>query len=140
MRLPMISGIVADGTAEFGTSYPLNLEIVAVDNRISKGQFRATAGAIPFANGPGVDRGGINWNGTLYRVMGTKLVQVSQGGTVTVLGDVGGAGPVTFDIAFQHLIVRSSDQLYYWDGAALTHVTDTDLGQWSICCGSTATR
>jgi hypothetical protein len=26
------------------------------------------------------------------------------------------------------LIVRSSDQLYYWDGTTLTHVTDTDLG------------
>jgi hypothetical protein len=24
--------------------------------------------------------------------------------------------------------IRSSDQLYYWDGTTLTHVTDTDLG------------
>lgn len=128
MRLPMISGVVADGTAEFGTSYPLNLEVVAVDNKIASAQFRATAGAIPFATGPGVDRGGINWNGILYRVMGTKLVQVSEGGSISILGDVGGSGPVTCDIAFQHMIVRSSDQLYYWDGATLTHVTDTDLG------------
>jgi hypothetical protein len=35
---------------------------------------------------------------------------------------------VTFDIAFQHIDRRSSDQLYYWDGTTLTHVTDTDLG------------
>jgi hypothetical protein len=36
MRLPMISGIVADSTAEFLQSYPTNLEIVAVDNKIAK--------------------------------------------------------------------------------------------------------
>jgi hypothetical protein len=28
--------------------------------------------------GPGANRGGINWNGVLYRVMGTKLVSVAQ--------------------------------------------------------------
>jgi hypothetical protein len=128
MRLPLLSGITADSTAEFLTSYPLNLEVVAVDNRIAKAQFRATAGAITVVAGPGIDRGGINWNGILYRVMGTKLVSVSSTGVITEIGDVGGSGPVTFDIAFQHLIVRSSDQLYYWDGTTLTHVTDTDLG------------
>jgi hypothetical protein len=128
MRLPLLSGITADSTAEFLTSYPLNLEVVAVDNKIAKATFRATSGAITVTAGPGIDRGGINWNGVLYRVMGTKLVSVSSAGIITEHGDVGGSGPVTFDIAFQHLIVRSSDQLYYWDGTTLTHVTDTDLG------------
>jgi hypothetical protein len=128
MRLPLLSGITADSTAEFLTSYPLNLEVVAVDNKIAKAAFRATSGAITVVAGPGIDRGGINWNGVLYRVMGTKLVSVSSTGVITEIGDVGGSGPVTFDIAFQHLIVRSSDQLYYWDGTTLTHVTDTDLG------------
>jgi hypothetical protein len=128
MRLPLLSGITADSTAEFLTSYPTNLEVVAVDNKIAKAQFRATSGAITVVAGPGVDRGGINWNGALYRVMGTKLVSVSSTGVITERGDVGGSGPVTFDIAVQHLIVRSSDQLYYWDGTTLTHVTDTDLG------------
>jgi hypothetical protein len=128
MRLPMISGVTADSTAEFGTSYPRNLEIVAVDNAYRKAQFRATSGALPFTTVPNIDRGGINWNGELYRVMGTSLVHVASSGTVTTLGDVGGSGPVTMDIAFGHIAIRSSDQLYYWDGTTLTHVTDTDLG------------
>jgi hypothetical protein len=62
MRLPC-SGVTADSSAEFGTSRPVNLEIVAVDNKIAKAQFRATSGAITLSAGPGVDRGGINWNG-----------------------------------------------------------------------------
>jgi hypothetical protein len=56
-----LSGIAADETAEFLTSRPINLEAVAVDNKIAKAQFRATSGAIPFATGPGIDRGGLNW-------------------------------------------------------------------------------
>jgi hypothetical protein len=128
MRLPLVSGITADTTAEFVQSFPVNLEVVAVDSKIAKAQFRMTSGAITLGAGPGVDRGGINWKEVLYRVMGTSLVRVAPDGTATILGDVGGSGPVTFDIAFQHLIVRSSDQLYYWDDTTLTHVTDTDLG------------
>jgi hypothetical protein len=128
MRIPLISGILADNTAEFLISYATNLEVVPVENKIAKAQFRATSGATSFTTGPGTDRGGINWNGTLYRVMGTKLCQVSSTGTVTQLGDVGGAGPCTFGIGFGYIGIRSGDQLYYWDGTALTHVTDTDLG------------
>lgn len=128
MRLPLISGVLADNTAEFGTSYPVNLETVAVDNKIAKAQFRATSGAIPFATGPGADRGGILWNGTMHRVMGTKLVSVSSAGVVTVLGDVGGSGPVTLDYSFDRLGIRSSANLYYWNGTSLAQVTDPDLG------------
>jgi hypothetical protein len=78
----------------------------------------------------GADRGGINWRGVCYRVMGTKLVSVSAGGAVTVLGDVGGPASeyVTFDYSFDRLAIASGGSLYYWDGAALTQVTDPDLG------------
>lgn len=128
MRLPLLSGIKADNTAEFGTSYPKNLEIVPVDNKIAKAQFRATSGAIPFANGPGVDRGGIVWNDVHYRVMGTKLVSVSAAGVIVEIGDVGGVGPATLDIGFGRLMIRSGELLYYYTGSALTQVTDPDLG------------
>jgi hypothetical protein len=79
--------------------------------------------------GPGIDRGGINWNGVCYRVMGTKLVTVANNGSVTVLGDVGGPVNtlVTFDYSFDRLAIASGGRLYYWNGA-LTQVTDPDLG------------
>jgi hypothetical protein len=48
--------------------------------------------------------------------------------SATILGDVGGSGQCTFDIGFGYISIRSGDQLYYWDGTTLTHVTDTDLG------------
>jgi hypothetical protein len=128
MRLPLLSGITADETAEFRQSYPVNLEAVAVDNKIAKAQFRMTSGAEPLATGPGIDRGAYFWNGTMYRVMGTKLVAVSSLGAISVIGDVGGVGPVTFAEGFGRFGIRSGDQLYYYDGTSLTHVTDTDLG------------
>jgi hypothetical protein len=60
--------------------------------------------------------------------MGTKLVSVAADGMVTVLGDVGGSDQVTFDYSFDRLGIASDGLLYYWDGAALTQVTDPDLG------------
>jgi hypothetical protein len=134
MRIPIVSGIVADKTAEFNSSYPLNLEVVPVDNKIASAEFRATSGAIPISTGPGTDRGAINWSGILYRVMGTKLCQVSSDGTVTQLGDVGGSGPVTMDYSFDRLIIRSGTNLFYWNATiGLIQVTDPDLGPVIDC-------
>lgn len=133
VRLPLLSGIVSDSRAEFLTSYPVNLEVVATDNRIAQGQFRAPAGAIQKGSGPGKDRGGFLWNGSLYRVMGTKLVKINAAGAVTVIGDVGGADQVRFDESFSRLIIRSNKALWYYDGTTLTKVTDPDLGSVIDC-------
>ena len=127
MQLPLLSGIAADGTAEFRQTYPLNLEPVPVVNKISEGQLRATAGATAFVTGPGIDRGGVYFNDMLYRVMGTRFVRLRRSGVIEDLGDVGGSGPVTFAIGPDRLAVRSDTRLYYWDDTALTQVTDEDL-------------
>lgn len=130
VSVPLLGGFVAGSAAEFVASPPVNLEPVIFEgnNGISEGQLRATAGTVPFATGPGVDRGGIVWNDVHLRVMGTKLVQVTTTGLVTTLGDVGGSGPVTFDYGFDRVAVRSGTSLYYWNGTTLTQVTDPDLG------------
>ena len=82
--------------------------------------------------GPGIDRGGIEWRGVCYRVMGTKLVSVASNGFVTILGDVGGPQTelVTFDYSFDLLAIASGGRLYYWNptSSTLTQVTDPDLG------------
>jgi hypothetical protein len=97
---------------------------------ISNGFLRPGDGIVANGTGPGIDRGGINWQGDLYRVMGTKLVEVSSTGVVTELGDVGGPTDtlVTFDYSFDLLAIASGGRLYYWDGSTLTQVTDPDLG------------
>lgn len=123
--IPLLGGIVANKQAEFVESIPVNLEPMTVDGKM--GQFRSPAGAVAHATGPGVDRGAIAWNGTLYRVMGTKLVSV-VGGVVTVLGDVGGAGPVNMDYGFDRLAIRSGNKLFYYNSGGLVEVTDIDLG------------
>lgn len=125
--VPLLGGMVANGQAEFVESAPLNLEPVAIDNKISTGQFRAPAGLIPHAVGPGDDRGAIVWNGVHYRVMGTKLVSIT-GGVVSVIGDVGGTGPVSLDYGFDRLGIGSGGKLFYLDANGLSEVTDPDLG------------
>lgn len=130
MQIPILNGIYTDSTPELRTSYPVNLVPVPKQSGISNGFLRPGDGIVSNGTGPGIDRGGINWQGDLYRVMGTKLVEINSAGTVTVLGDVGGPTDqlVTFDYSFDELAIASGGRLYYWDGSTLTQVTDPDLG------------
>lgn len=124
---PILKGVYADQYARLRTSLPVNLEPVVIDTGLSEGQLLASPGITELATGPGADRGAYVWKGVCYRVMGTKLVSV-VGGVVTILGDVGSGGPVAFSQSFDCIGINSGSSLYYWDGAALTSVTDPDLG------------
>jgi hypothetical protein len=130
MQIPILSGIYTDNTPELRTAYPVNLVPVPKQSGISNGFLRPGDGIVANGTGPGADRGGINWLGSLYRVMGTKLVEIDSAGTVTTLGDVGGPVTelVTFDYSFNELAIASGGRLYYWDGSALAQVTDPDIG------------
>lgn len=128
MQIPILNGIYTDGVADFRVSYPVNLVPVPKEHGISKGYLRPAEGAVVNGEGPGISRGGINWNGHCYRVMGTSLVRATEDGTVVTLGNVGGSGQVTFDYSFDRLAVASGGNLFYWDGTTLTQVTDPDLG------------
>jgi len=126
--IPILSGVYSDSAGDYRTSYPRNLVPVPKSQGISTEYLRPADGIVQFAAGPGVDRGGINWDGVLYRVMGTSLVRVASGGTVTTLGDVGGSGQVTIDQGFGRIAIASGGSLFYFDGATLVQVTDPDLG------------
>jgi hypothetical protein len=130
MQIPILSGIFSDNTPELRTAYPVNLMPVPKASGISNGFLRPGDGIVANGTGPGIDRGGINWRGECYRVMGTKLVEVSSTGAVTILGDVGGPVNelVTFDYSFEELAIASGGRLYYWNGTTLVQVTDPDLG------------
>jgi stabilization protein len=128
MDVPILSGIYTDQSSDFRTRYPRNLIPVPLAQGISNGYLRPADGLVQFAALPGVDRGGINWSGVLYRVAGTKLVSIDSAGIVTTLGDVGSGGQVTLDYSFDRLAIASGGHLYYWNGASLTQVTDPDLG------------
>lgn len=129
VQIPILSGIYTDTLPDIRTAYPVNFQAVPKNSGVSAGFLRPAPGIEEMATGPGLDRGGIEWNGLLYRVMGSKLVFVSTGGTVTELGDVGDDGqPVTLDYSFDRLGIRSNGNLFYWNGTTLTQVTDPDLG------------
>ena len=132
MQIPILNGIFADNTPELRTSYPINMVPVPKKSGISNGFLRPGDGIVSNGTGPGADRGGINWNGICYRVMGTNLVSVASNGTVTTLGDVGGPTTelVTLDYSFDLLTIASGGRLYFWNPVAstLTQNTDPALG------------
>jgi len=128
MQIPILNGIYADASPDFRTSYPKNLVPVPKQTGISAGYLRPADGIVEAGTGPGINRGGINWNGTIYRVMGTKLVSIAADSTVTEIGDVGTGGRVTFDYGFTYLAIASGGRLYLYDGTTLAQVTDPDLG------------
>lgn len=128
-QISILNGIYTDNGPDLRTSYPVNMIPVPKESGVSSGFLRPADGIVSNGTGPGTDRGGINWQNTCYRVMGTKLVTVASNGTITILGDVGGPvdGLVSFDYSFDRLAVVSGGRLYYWNGT-LTQVTDPDLG------------
>jgi hypothetical protein len=130
VQIPIVNGIYTDNGPDFRTSYPVNMIPVPKSNGISEGFLRPADGLVANGTGPGVDRGGINWNGICYRVMGSKLVTVSSTGVITVLGDVQNNGKlVTLDYSFDLLAIASNDKLWYYSpSTGLDQVTDPDLG------------
>lgn len=128
MQIPVLNGIYTDGASDFRTSYPRNLIPVPKEQGISKGYLRPADGIAYHGQGPGIGRGGINWKGVCYRVMGTKLVKIGDAGAVTEIGDVGGTGQVSLDFSFDRLAIASGGKLFYYDGVGLNQVTDGDLG------------
>jgi hypothetical protein len=128
MQIPLLEGVFTDSSPNFRTSYPVNLVPVPKSTGISEGYLRPADGIVKTGDGPGANRGGLNWNGTLYRVMGTKLVTVAENGTVTVIGDVGSGGRVTMTYSFDYLAIASGGRLYLYNGSSLAQVTDSDLG------------
>lgn len=132
MQVPILSGLFVDSSPDMRNAYPRNMMPIPMDSGITNGYMKPIPGVELRGNRddcPGTGRGGINWNGRLYRVLGTKLCRVSKTGTVAVLGDVGGIGQVSMDYGFDRLAIVSGGNLFYWNGEALTQVTDPDLGR-----------
>lgn len=128
MQLPILSGVYADETANLHDSYPVNMVPVVMPSGISTSYLRTADGAKALGAGSGTPRGGIVWNGIIYRVSGTKLVSIDHLGQGTILGDVGSGGRCTFAYSFDRLAITSGGRLYYWNGITLDQVTDPDLG------------
>lgn len=131
MQFTILDGIFADVTPQWRTSYPVNMIPVPKQTGISNGFLRPADGIAAFGAGPGIDRGGINWNGTHYRVMGNRFGTVSAAGVFTDIGGVGGTPDdfVTLDYSFDDLGIASNGSFFvYNSGAGLRQNVDPDLG------------
>jgi len=129
VQIPILSGIYADGSPDFRTSYPRNLVPVPKATGLSAGYLKPAPGLVPFATAPGVGRGAIVRDGVVYRVQGTSLVSVGSDGSVSTLGTIPGTDNVTMDYSFDLLSISANGNLYYWDAInGVRQVTDPDLG------------
>lgn len=144
MQLGLARGSYTDAGAEWRTSYPRNLVPTIKESGISQMFLRSAEGLTRFdQNAPvmtGHDRGGINWQGTCYRVIGSNFVSVSASGSVTVLGQVPDDGnPVAMDYGYsnQGIGIVSGKTLWFYTiqlpsgstGAlALRQCTDSNVG------------
>jgi hypothetical protein len=66
MQIPILNGIYADSTPELRTAYPVNMVPVPKKSGISNGFLRPGDGFVANGTGPGIDRGGIEWNSICY--------------------------------------------------------------------------
>lgn len=128
MKIPILSGIYTDSSGGYRSAYPRNYRPVMKDIGYNVGYLRPTEGIELFASTSGIDRGGINWNGVCYRVIGTQLFSVSSSGALVSNGSIAGSGKVTMDYSFDVLSISNGSELYYFDGSSLTQNTDSDLG------------
>lgn len=127
-QISLLSGISSDADADWRTNYPVNLVPVPKDTGVSKGYLRTAPGLAQLGTGPGVDRLGINWDDTCYRVMGTSLVSVASDGTVTTIDTISGTGAASADYGPTYLCIVADGKAWHYDGSSLTQIVDADLG------------
>jgi hypothetical protein len=75
LEIPILSGVFTDNAPSVRISYPLNLVPIIEKSGINDGYLKPAPGIDILASTSGLDRGGINWNGVLYRVIGSKLFE-----------------------------------------------------------------
>lgn len=129
-QVPILSGISTQG-ADYVISYPRNLVPTALSTGISDGYLKTAEGIDSFItineSFLGADRGGINWNGELYHVIGQYFLKIDSEGGYTIIDTLPTGGNVRFDFSFDYLGIACSQNLYLYDGSTVQQVTDPDL-------------
>lgn len=129
MQIPLLNGTYTDENGDIRTAYPRNLVPVPKGTGLSRGYLRPAEGIVSLGSGPGLSRGGINWRGKCYRVMGSKFVREDADGTIITISEVGSASSqVTLDYSFDYLGVCANGEFWLYDGSSpLVKVGDFDL-------------
>lgn len=131
VQVPILNGIFMDTSPDFRIQYPINMVPVILNTGISEGYIRPSDGIELFVDTEyGVDRGGILWDSTLYRVQGEYLVSIDSSGVVTNIGYVSNAAnlPCALDYSFTYLIILSDNRYFLWNGITLSEPLPLNLG------------
>lgn len=127
VNIDILSGVYATAT-DYRVAYPRNMMPVVQPNGISAGYLRPTEGMVLWSEVGGVSRGGIEWMGVLYRVMGNYLYRIAASGGATLIGGVGPGAHVAMDYSFDYLCIVSGGRAYLYNGIVLAQITDLSLG------------
>lgn len=128
--LPLIKGDRTVNNADYRDALPVNFTVVERNILGAQGYILSHPGLTSFATGLGVDRGGY-WNerqNTHFRVSGTNLIDVSDSGSVSSLGNIPGVDRASMVHSFNTQAIVASNRMWLFDGANLNEVTDSDLG------------
>jgi hypothetical protein len=129
VQIPITSGIYTDGNSDYRVAYPVNYVLVPMVNGVNNSFLRPAYGIETFANIAGEDRGGINWDGVHYRVIGQSLYKINQDATYVSLGTIPGTDKVKIDYGFDRMSIAANNGLYYYkQSEGVTQNTDVDLG------------
>lgn len=128
MKIPILRGVYSDQGPEWRSSYPVNMVPVPVPTGISDGYLTPAEGIVSQSIGVGEHRGGIVWNGVLYRVLGDTLHSIRSDGQAIPIGSVGATARVQMDYGFDYLAIASGGGLWLYDGVTLAKINDPDLG------------
>ena len=107
------------GKVDYRDSLPVNMFAVPRNTLGAQGSMYQMYGIGHFANGFGIDRGGI-WvfDGSLkghYRVSGNKFISISESGSVTELGTIDGKEQCSITYSFNNVIIVGNKKLFYYN-------------------------
>lgn len=130
-QIPLIKGNRIDTTTDYRDALPVNMYAVSSNVFGGSGYMLCYPGLTKYADGSGVDRGGI-YNerfGAQYRLSGEKLITVNLNGTTTELGDIPGASQAAMPYSFNTQAVIANNRMFLYDPVSgFREITDTDLG------------
>lgn len=127
---PLIKGDKISSKADYRDALPENMLAVQRNILNASGYLISHPGLESFAVGAGIDRGGY-WNerqNSHFRVSGNQLISIDVLGNVTSIGLISGSKRASLVHSFDTQAIVEDGKMWLYDGAALTQVTDADLG------------
>lgn len=130
MNVNLIKGDKVSSKTDYRDNLPVNMYAVERPILGAVGYMLCYPGLTKITDGSGVDRGAFynDRQKNLFRVSGTKLIDVSDDGVKTELGSISGSGQAAMDYSFNTQCVIADGKMFLYDGSTFSEVTDSDLG------------